>query len=212
MTNEVWERQKGERSEGFEYFRIYRNLGPIRTLQKVIDHLTEKELQQDETNCNNHENIVPVPTLNKLKVLSSRWHWTKRCRAWDNYQDKLEIQVKNEAYKQTEQELLEIADDFKRIIKENIKEIPYDDEAHETSRSHAIKSASDAFDKTVKNIRLLYGKSTEIKDEKVDANVGVEADTNIHHDLDVAQQIIMNLKYANLTKSILEDIVDNDTE
>lgn len=211
MTD-LWERQKGERSEGFEYFRIYRNIGPNRTLQKVIDYLSENELQQNTTNCNTCEKIVPIPTLSKLQSLSARWHWVKRSRAWDNYQDQLEIEANNEAYKKSSERLIKLADDITDFLENNVADLPYDEEAKETSKAHAIKSVADAFDKTVKNIRLLYGKSTEIKDEKVDANVGVEADANIHHDLDVAQQIIMNPKYANLTKSILEDIVDNDKE
>ncbi|WP_413824157.1 hypothetical protein [Methanobrevibacter sp. UBA337] len=196
----AWERQKGESSKSYAWFKEYRNLGAKRTFEKTI-----KKIQND-INCNDSENIIPTPTLGNLTNQSSRWHWKKRCRAWDNYQDQLESQANDEAYNETKEKLIGIGNKIMRATENSLEDLSYDDESRPTSKAHAVKSIADSFEKTTKTIRLLYGKSTEIKDSKVEADIGAEVDTKSHSE--VSQEIIMNPKYAKLSTELLQDVAN----
>lgn len=71
MAKEVkpWERQENETPKQFEAFRIYRDMGEERGVQKVAD------------------------ALSKSRTLMTRWkaanNWDERCMAWDNEQDRI---------------------------------------------------------------------------------------------------------------------------
>ena len=175
MEIREWQRQKGESSKSFIWFKIYRNIGPTRTLKNTLKKM-EKNMEKCGNIDENLEEIVPTPTFAQLTSQSSRWDWSERARAYDNYQDQLEIQAKNEAYKQTEKDLLEIANDFQKLIKKNVKELKQDTTSQTISKSHALKSVASAIDKTTKNIRLLHGKPTDIKDNKLEANIDADVE------------------------------------
>ena len=191
--NKPWERQKSESSKSFAWFCVYRDLGPARTLQKVINKLTK-----DQTKCDNEENCVPVPTLTQLTNQSSRWGWTKRCLSYDNYIDEVSRLQKEEAYLELEARLIDIGEEFIENLERNLQDLKFDD-AKPTTISHSLKSSADAFDKTVKDIRLLFGRSTEIKDEKVDATVDadVEATKRVSVDLTSDEFMKNELEFMN---------------
>ncbi len=64
-----WERQKGEPTKAAEAFRIYRDLGPKRSLPQVA-----------EKSQTSHANVARW---------SRRWNWVERSRAWDDEQDRV---------------------------------------------------------------------------------------------------------------------------
>jgi methionine synthase II (cobalamin-independent) len=197
-----WERQKGESSKSFAWFKIYRNLGPLRTFQKVIDYI-ENQPKQTKTLPNN-QNKLPTPTVNKLKNLSYKWEWSKRCTAWDNYHDEQEQLQYNEAYKKTKDRLIDMGNDILDVTENILDELNDDERSQATSKAHAVKSLSDSFEKTTKTIRLLYGKSTEIKDGKTEVNAEVEAKVEKDTRLETSQNIIMDPEFVKLSQGLLE--------
>lgn len=188
-----WERQKSESSKSFAWFCEYRDLGPARTLQKVVNKLTNEQTKGD-----NGEKSVPIPTLTQLTNQSSKWQWTKRCLSYDNYMDEQVRLQKEEAYLQLEARLVSIGEDFIDNLERNLRDLKFDD-AKPTTISHSLKSSADAFDKTVKDLRLLFGRSTEIKDEKVDATVDAELDTTAKFNVDLTSDEFMKneLEFMN---------------
>lgn len=196
-----WERQKGESSKSFAWFKIYRNLGPLRTFQKVIDYI-ENQPKQTKTLPNN-QNKLPTPTVNKLKNLSYKWEWSKRCTAWDNYHDEQEQLQYNEAYKKTKDRLIDMGNDILDVTENILDELNDDERSQATSKAHAVKSLSDSFEKTTKTVRLLYGKSTEIKDGKTDLKADVEANVKTDVELETSQNIILDDDFVKLSKELL---------
>lgn len=73
---QIWERQTGERSRQFELFTVYRDLGPSRSIEKVVQK------------CNADESD-PGVSLSYLGKLSAKFGWVNRCEAWDDHLDKV---------------------------------------------------------------------------------------------------------------------------
>lgn len=204
MTKE-WERQKGESGKSFAWFKVYRNLGPLRSFPKVIDYIENDKLKE-KTKENKAKNpiVIPVPTLSQLTNQSYKWQWVKRCTAWDNYQDQQQQLQYNEAYNQTKDQLINMGNDIMKTTENILDELNYDDESRPTSKAHAVKSLADSFEKTTKTVRLLYGKSTEIKDGKTDLKADVEAKVEKDTKLETSQNIIMDPEFVKLSQGLLE--------
>ena len=66
---EPWERQDGETAKAFEAFAIYRDMGPDRSLRKVVQSLNKN--------------------LTTIAEWSSKYEWVKRAAAWDAEQDRI---------------------------------------------------------------------------------------------------------------------------
>lgn len=69
-----WERQTGERSRQYELFCIYRDLGPTRSIEKVV-----RKCREDEDD--------PGVSLSYTMKLSAKFGWVKRCELWDDHLD-----------------------------------------------------------------------------------------------------------------------------
>jgi hypothetical protein len=70
MSNEekhAWDRQPHETSRSYELFCVCRNLGAGRSLAKA------------------EESAKGIRSVTRLKVLSARWNWVKRCHKYDDY-------------------------------------------------------------------------------------------------------------------------------
>ncbi|AEG18655.1 hypothetical protein [Methanobacterium paludis] len=73
MTDQIWTRQKGERSKAFHLFCIYRDLGPTRSIEKVRLKFGESK----------GESISST----QLEKYSSNNNWVERSEAYDDYVD-----------------------------------------------------------------------------------------------------------------------------
>ena len=174
MTEE-WQRQKGELGKSFAYFKIYRDLGATRTHEKVIDKIeTERRKEQDI------EKTLPIPTLNQLAKLSAKWEWVNRTIAYDNFIDTQQRLQKEEAYLQLEPDLIGTGENILFAVKDIVQELKQCGDTAPSTRANSLDKASRAYSKAVYNLRLLHGRSTEIKDNKVEAHVeaDVSADVN----------------------------------
>lgn len=203
---EMWERQKGESSKSFAWFKTFRDLEGERKLQKVIDKIQEN-INKSQEKSNSEENLIPLPTLTSLQKQSSRWHWTKRCRRYDNYLDERDRKDKEEAYLEKEGRLIGLGDRLIDVIEKNVDDLGDDYESKSTAIGNSLKSVAIAYDNVVKNIRLLHGRSTENKESKVEGSLDVEAD--VKGDLTQSQEILMQPEFVDLTKKLL-DKVDNE--
>lgn len=78
-TTEPWERQDGETARAWEAFCIYRDMGPDRSLRKVVQELNKN--------------------LTTIAEWSSKYDWVKRVAAWDAEQDRIARQEQTKAIK-----------------------------------------------------------------------------------------------------------------
>lgn len=195
-----WQRQKNESSKSFAWFKIYRDLGARRTLEKVIDKITT-----DLTKSDNIEEIIPIPTLSQLTTQSSTWSWVERCRAYDNHQDEEHQIRRKEEYLVLEDDLIDAGKDLVEIVKESINDLKdnYDD-SKAVSIANSLQSVASAYDKSVSNLRLLHGQSTSINDNNTKIEGSLEADIDVR--LGSSQKIIMQKEYVELTQQLLESV------
>ena len=66
---EPWERQEGETAKAFEAFCKYRDMGPDRSLRKVVQALNKN--------------------LTTIAEWSTKYDWVKRVASWDAEQDRI---------------------------------------------------------------------------------------------------------------------------
>src|SRR5437879_10987227 len=92
LRDPLYERQKGERSKTFEYFRQYRDMGPSRTLAKLRAQLGGKP---SETMLENH---------------SVCYGWGRRAQAWDDHLDKLARESREKEVQEFEDRDLRVTD------------------------------------------------------------------------------------------------------
>lgn len=72
-ATEPWERQEDETARAWEAFCIYRDMGPDRSLRKVVQALDKN--------------------LTTIGDWSTRYDWVKRVAAWDVEQDRISRQA-----------------------------------------------------------------------------------------------------------------------
>lgn len=175
-TTQPWLRQPNETSRSYNWFTYYRNLGPERTLKKALkaileDTNTPTNKEQTRNNQRKNKKNRTTPNIHNLQNLSSIHSWVKRSLAYDNWRDEQRLLAKEEMYIQEEQKYIETMKDLREGISELIRELQLDEKAKETSKAHAYKSVSQAMDTTLKDLRLITGKSTENSATNVTAEV-----------------------------------------
>lgn len=98
---EKWERQEGESAKQYAYFKMFLDLGALRTIPKV----------QEKTN----------KSLTYLNTLSSRNNWTARADAYDCYIDEITRKENIEAIKKTNKENIQLAQAIKFVVGKKAK-------------------------------------------------------------------------------------------
>jgi hypothetical protein len=104
-NHEPWQRRKGERSKAFGLFVLYRDIGPARSLSKLIQILTEKY-----PDCK--------VSLTQLKYYSKNNDWVERSEQFDDWKDAKKIEDSLEAIKEMNDRQ---AKDFKEMQKEALE-------------------------------------------------------------------------------------------
>lgn len=173
-----WQRQKGESSKSFAYFKTYRALGPARTFEKVINYF--KNNKPKYTKPNNSEKNIPAPTLTQLKNQSTKWEWVKRCRAWDNYQDEQERLHNEESFIENNKPFKEkVIAGLKGNFKLQDELLKNSRELSPTTRANSLLQIAKAQEIQYKLFRLSHGRSTEIKDNKLEAELKADVNADI---------------------------------
>lgn len=149
MSN-PWERQDTDTAASFEAFQIYRDLGPTRSLTKVVQQ------------------------LNKSKTLLGRWsgkfNWVERAEAYDQYMDQMRLQEEEEARRIMHQEHAAINKLMLQVAKKRIETIK-----PEELSPNDVKNWVEV---GMKNERIARGESTE--DNKNSGNTIVQLIDNMH--------------------------------
>jgi len=78
MATEEWDPQPGERPKAYESFRVYRDLGPKRTL------LAASQAIKGETG--GKKGGKPPSHIERL---ASKWRWRERAKAYDDRHDRI---------------------------------------------------------------------------------------------------------------------------
>ena len=85
----AWERQPKESARAYEAFDLYLKMGPERSLRKVGQELGKSN------------------TL--ISRWSSAWNWLERCRDYDNYLKRQELEEQRKAVKKMQQRQIQTA-------------------------------------------------------------------------------------------------------
>ncbi len=142
---EVWERQPGESSKAYAVFCVYRDLGPERSLEKVVPKLGKRRAKQ------------------VLERWSVKYGWVARVHAYDDYIERKKREEKEKA-------ILEMAERHAReamAIQQKALERLRDIDPSELSPFELIRWIEVA----VKIERLSRGEPTEIGQQEVEAQV-----------------------------------------
>ena len=145
--NAPYEQIKGESAKAFEQFKIYRDLGPARTLTDVATVLGK------------------APAY--VGQLSQRWQWVQRARAWDVAEDRAANKARMKAREDMERRHVELACGMQTLALETLQRIA---ERAEKDRDDGVLSP-DALVKFVKVAtdleRLSRGSPSEITETTV---------------------------------------------
>jgi hypothetical protein len=113
----AWGRLPGERARAYGYAWDYFMLGPQRSIEKVIQNLAKK-LQP----------LQKPPSAGTLKNLSSKWRWSKRGKAYDQWIEgknlaAAEVLAVEDAKKRVEdeRESRESDREIARLVREQVK-------------------------------------------------------------------------------------------
>jgi hypothetical protein len=137
----IWERQKGERTKAFYLFTLYRDMGPLRSLDKLSQELTESE-----------PNSIG---LQQLKNYSTRCEWVKRAEGYDIYLEEIQR-------KQREADILEMNERHAKEYKEQQEQVKAS--MNGETDPYKINIATLAYDRAAKGERLSIGVATERKE------------------------------------------------
>lgn len=162
---EAWERQKGESSKSFNWFKTYRNLGLNRTFPNVITKLSKDEVIEEKN----------IPTLTQLHTQSSKWDWVERCRQYDNYIDQKERQQNYELFKQGNASYQEFFNEGFELLKEIQRELKINENGNApTTRANSFLNLNKSADILYRNFRLSHGQPTDIKDNNTQIQGTIE--------------------------------------
>lgn len=157
LCEPIWERQKSERSKAFYLFTLYRDLGPLRTINKVQDTYSE---EQGKT-----------ISLNQLHKYSGRCEWVKRVEAYDDYVDGLLRLEHEQAILEMVKRHSERSEEFQEKIKELIED-PEFEEMSPTQKAWALNTNIHSYVKIALLERLSRGETTD----KTETNTNLKAE------------------------------------
>ena len=164
---ELWEQQKGERSKAFMLFCIYRDLGPLRSLDKCADKFRESG-----------ENTI---SIRQVQEYSLKNDWVNRAKAYDMHCDEIARLEREEAIKEMEHRH---AKDTAKIQQATMDLFNHPDmknvESLEASKvAWILMTLANTYEKAGGFERLTLGETTEYVANKVDSELNVKLDADI---------------------------------
>jgi hypothetical protein len=194
LQEPYWEKQEGETPNQYCYFLEFLDY-PTNNLKDFHDHLCDKHKKTQP-----NTKIVTYDTLRKWAGEKwNKWHIRKAAKRKaedDDIQDtlhELEKETKVEEY-QTKQ----------RINTKLLKRI--EREVDENALSQIAQGIQGY--KTLKDDnRVDRGEATDFT--KSDVNADIDAKAQVETKADIAQDIILKPEYVELTRKLLEDVVND---
>jgi hypothetical protein len=138
LKEPIWERQKGERTKAYYLFSLYRDLGPLRTIEKV-----HTKYQEDD---NNQLSIA------QLQRYSSKCQWVCRAEAYDDHLNQLYLKEKEEAIKEMDERQGREYKEQMDIALKDYKDAP---------DIYKKNKAGETYDRAAKGERLAMGVATQ---------------------------------------------------
>ena len=138
LKEPIWERQKGERTKAYYLFTLYRDLGPLRTIDKVKEKYSK---EQGKT-----------LSLNQLHKYSSRCQWVCRAEAYDDHLNEIYLQEKEEQIKEMDNRQSREYKEQMDIALKDYKDAP---------DIYKKNKAGETYDRAAKGERLAMGVATQ---------------------------------------------------
>lgn len=181
-----WERQEGETKRAFDLFRVYRDMGPTRTLHKTVSAFYGEEGEDGWT----------AGRMRFAEYMSSQWRWRKRCEAWDLEQERLwhaELAVKR---KEAAERHVSIAKLVQSRALDRFRTLA----AAELTPSEARLY----FDLSVKIERLALGESTE------NLQHGGDADRPIEVNISARERLKEKIAAIRERRATVDRLIENE--
>ena len=148
-----WDRIKNEQNKAYHSFCIYRDLGPFRSIDKVVQKLDEESTPLSRTQVGKY---------------SSKYNWVERAEAYDDYKDKKQRQKNENAIIEMNKRQ---ANDYKKLqegVMDTMSAIDeIDSESEEKGHltpnraAYFLNACSMAYDRAAKGERLARGEATD---------------------------------------------------
>lgn len=149
MNRDPWSRQKGESRQAFEAFCVYRDLGRIRSQEKVANELGK--------------------SAQLMSRWSSKWGWVERVAAWEEELDRQNRLAQIEDRKEMAKRHINEAMMFQQKVLERMRELkPSELTPNDMARW---------FETAVKIERLSRGETTEITKQEHSGNIDISERT-----------------------------------
>lgn len=178
---ELWEQRKGERAKAFYLFTIYRDLGRLRSLEKVPPKYNELT----------GETI----SIGQVTTYSAKHGWVERSHAYDRHQDEIVRLEREEAIKEMEHRH---AHDT-AVIQDAAMKVLNDPQVQagglEPSKlAWIVQTVANAYEKAGGFERLTLGETTEYVANKIDGEM--------KHEVKVEESVFDKVKKA---KKLIEE-------
>ena len=181
-TDEKYGEEKGA---SFKYFKEFIKMPTPRTLVSFHEHLS---------NIMSKNGRKRIPTYQTILEYSSKWKWTMRSKAYDNYMQHLHDEEMAEKIKQIREKAIGMIDDRFEYHKELQEDLKSDMEMATNQKIYGFAKNSEGFRNDVASLNELANEGRT----KLDANV----------DADVKQEIEQETK----TTATIYDMVDSQLE
>ena len=175
-----WEKVKNEQNKAYHLFCIYRDLGPFRSIDKVVQKLDEDGTPLTRTQVGNY---------------SSKWRWVERAEAYDDYRDEMQREANEEAVVEMNRRQAEEYKGLQGAVLNTMgrmDEEPEDPKAKPLTPNRAayfLDACSRAYDRAAKGERLARGETTERTEESQNVKHTGQVDVNLQDRMERLKRI-----------------------
>lgn len=145
-------------------------------------------------------------TVRQIGNYSSKWNWVHRAEKWDEHiilQDELR---KQEEWIHEENILITNARKLNEVIQETLEDLRYVDSTKATSVAHSLDSLAKALKNANDVLRVNYGRSTSITDNKTQLEADIDSKVDVKAKLSQTQEILSKDEFREYELRLLNAI------
>lgn len=174
--DEPWKRlkAKGETSQAYGAFCVYRDLGPRRSIAKA---------------CREHHPEPSAAKLRQMETWSARFDWVERCAAWDDEQDRVRRESQLKHIRDMSERHANLAVLFQQKVLERLGTLDL-----EQMTPHAVATWLDT---AVRIERQARGEPGDIVAQQVQGELGIEVKEVMVTTREEANAVLSALSGAN---------------
>ena len=203
-----YEFQKGENKRAYHYFKKYKKFnGNLTDFQRHLEQLWQK----------NNQNLAEIFHAYDIKKGESPSYdvlmgWRKKFD-WEERKDLYDLEFERDIANSLKKKYINgLSEDFDKALE--FKELNLDAAIKESKSGKLTPSGAESRAKANSmlqaDVRVVIGETNEITDNKhiIDGNLNASVDVKRN----LSEDMILNPKYAELTKQLREDVLNGRTD